>query len=238
MVKAKHILLFIILMSISLSSFSQRKRVLNLPNFDDRPYHWGFILAYTQSSLHITREPVFDFSDSLFSIDPESVGAFAVGPIGSLDLTKNIHIRTGITLAFQDRNVNYAFWVDDTISTYKKKVHSVYTEVPLTLKLRTDRINNWAIYGTVGMKYGYDWASQINVQEKFNYDDILKIKRHNIAYRVGGGFDFFLPYFKFGIDLKLDIGINNINVKNNTYFSNPIEQIRTQMWQLSFTFEG
>lgn len=236
-IKIKQIILAFFLLT-GVLSFGQKNRGLNLPNFDSRPYHWGFILAYTQSSFYIDREADFDFSDSLFYIDPQSVGAFAVGPIGSLNITKNIHLRTGITLAFQDRNINYGFYIKDTIEEFVKKVNSVYTEIPLTLKLRTDRINNFALYATGGIKFGYDWASQINVKETFNFDDIVKIKRSNLAYSVGGGIDFFLPYFKFGIDLKLDVGINNVNVKNNTFFSNPIEKMRTQMWQLSFTFEG
>lgn len=234
----KKISILSVLMLSSIALLGQKKKPLNLPNFDDRPYHWGFILAYTQSSFYIDREPEFDFSDSLFYIDPESVGAFAVGPLASLDITPNIHLRTGIVLTFQDRNINYGFWLNDTLEVFKKKVHSVYTEVPLMLKLRTNRINNYALYATGGIKYGYDWASQINVKESFNYKDIVKIQRGNFAYGVGGGIDFFLPYFKFGIDLRLDIGINNVNVKNGTYFSNPIQKMRTQMWQLSFTFEG
>lgn len=230
------LLFFVIILSIT--GNTQKNTPKNLPNFDERHYHWGFILAFTQSSLYIDREPVFDFSDSLFYIDPVPVSAFAVGPIGSLDFNKNIHLRAGISLAFQDRNINYGFWVNDTLEEFTKKVHSVYTEIPVMLKLRTDRINNYALYATGGLKYGYDWASQINVKESFSYDDIVKIKRGNFAYGVGGGIDFFLPYFKFGIDLRLDIGINNVNVKNGTYFSNPIQKMRTQMWQLSFTFEG
>lgn len=223
---------------LTLQGISQRKKPLNLTSFDERPYHWGFILALTQSSFYIDREPDFDFSDSLFYIDPVPISAFAVGPLASLDITKNVHLRTGITLTFQDRNIKYGFWRNDTLEEFKKKVHSVYTEIPLMLKLRTDRINNFAVYATGGIKYGYDWASQINVKESFNFEDIVKIKRTNFAYGVGGGIDFFLPYFKFGIDLRLDIGINDVNVKNGTYFSNPINKMRTQMWLLSFTFEG
>ena len=121
---------------------------------------------------------------------------------------------------------------------FDKKVNSVYTEFPLILKLRTDRINNFALYATGGAKYGYDWASQIGVKESFDFDDIVKIKRSNFAWTVGGGIDFFLPYFKFGIDLKYDFGFNDVNVKNGTFFSNPIQRMETQSWRIAFTFEG
>ena len=90
----------------------------------------------------------------------------------------------------------------------------------------TNRINNVAFYGTLGGKYGVDWSSNINVKEQFDYKDVLKIKRSNVAMSVGGGVDFFLQYFKFGIDLRLDMGINNVLVPNKTYFSSPLEKLR------------
>ena len=239
MVLKKHIYFTLILFTLVNSSFSQNGKPKNLSDFDERPYHWGFILAYNTSTFYLDRAPSdYTFSDSLFSVTPEAVGAFAVGPIASLDLTPNIHIRSGITLAFQDRNINYDFWRKDTLETIKKKVHSVYTEIPLHLKLRTNRLNNYALYALGGVKFGYDWSSQIGVQETYDFEDVVKISRNNFAYSVGGGIDFFLPYFKFGIDLRLDVGINNIIIKNNTHFSNPIESLRTRMFIVSFTFEG
>lgn len=239
MVFKKHIYFTILALLFLSNSYSQKGKPKNLSDFDERPYHWGFILAYNTSSFYLDRAPSdYTFSDSLFSVNPEAVSAFAVGPIASLDISPNFHIRSGITLAFQDRNMIYDFWIKDTLETIKKKVHSVYTEIPLHLKLRTNRINNYAIYALGGIKYGYDWSSQIGVKETYDYEDVVKISRHNFAYSVGGGFDFFLPYFKFGIDLRLDVGINNVIIKNNTYFSNPIESLKTRMFIISFTFEG
>jgi hypothetical protein len=228
-------ILFVVLLTIS--AVSQNKP-LNIPNFTKSRYHWGFWLGYTQSSLVPTRKADFDFNDSLGSLTPVSIGSFAVGPMGSISFTENIKMRLAILLSFQDRNMEYVFLQDGARETYLREVRSVYTEFPLQLKLVTNRINNVAFYGTLGGKYGVDWSSNINVKEQFDYKDVLKIKRSNVAMSVGGGVDFFLQYFKFGIDLRLDMGINNVLVPNKTYFSSPLEKLRTQMWQLSFTFEG
>ena len=233
----KLILLILLSTSLSFSAMSQSKP-LNLSNFAKSRYHWGFWLGYTQSSLVPTRTADFDFSDSLVSLSPVSIGSFAVGPMGSISFNENIKLRLAILLSFQDRNMEYVFLQNGVRETYLREVRSVYTEFPLQLKLVTNRINNVAFYGTLGGKYGVDWSSNINVKEQFDYDDVLKIKRSNVAMSVGGGVDFFLQYFKFGIDLRLDMGMNNVLIPNKTYFSSPLEKIRTQMWQLSFTFEG
>jgi hypothetical protein len=55
---------------------------------------------------------------------------------------------------------------------------------------------------------------------------------------VGGGVDMFLPYFKFGIELKTAIGIPNVLVNDATRFSNPLQSLRTKTYVLTFTFEG
>lgn len=239
MILKKHSYFALLLLFVISNSLSQSRKPKNLSDFDERPYHWGFILAYNTSSFYVDRAPSdYTFSDSLFAVTPQALSAFAVGPIASLDLTPNFHIRSGITLAFQDRNLLYDFWRKDTLETIKKKVNSVYTEIPLHIKLRTNRLDNYALYALGGIKYGYDWSSQIGVKETYDFEDVVKISRHNLAYSVGGGIDFFLPYFKFGIDLRLDMGINNVIIKNNTYFSNPIESLRTRMFIISLTFEG
>lgn len=217
---------------------SQHNKPLNLPDFAKSKYHWGFWLGYTQSSLVVNRKADYSFGDSLISVTPVSVGSFAVGPMGSYSFSQNVKLRTAILLSFQDRNMEYVFWRNDTTELFTKKIRSVYTEFPVQLKFVTNRINNNAFYATIGAKYGVDWSSNITVKEQFNFDDVLKIKRSNVAYSVGGGVDFFLQYFKFGIDLRMDFGINNVLVKNKTFYSSPLDKLKTRMWQLSFTFEG
>ena len=234
----KKLIVLLLLATLFYTSALSQNKPLNLSNFAKSRYHWGFWLGYTQSSLIPTRKSDFDFSDSLISLTPISIGSFAVGPMGSISFSENVKLRLAILLSFQDRNMEYVFLQNGARETYLREVRSVYTEFPLQLKLVTNRINNVAFYGTLGGKYGVDWSSNISVKEQFDYKDVLKIKRSNIAYSVGGGVDFFLQYFKFGIDLRLDMGINNVLVPNKTYFSSPLEKLRTQMWQLSFTFEG
>jgi hypothetical protein len=229
------ILGFLLLVSTIVRS---QNKPLNLPNFTKSKYHWGFWLGYTQSAIVPTRKPNYTFSDSLISMTPVSIGSFAVGPMGSFSLHKNIKLRMAILLSFQDRNLDYVFWIKDTTELFDKKLRSVYVEFPIQLKFVTDRINNIAFYSTIGAKYGFDFSSNLNVKDDFNYDDVLKIKRNNFAYSLGGGMDFYLAYFKFGIDLRMDFGINNVLKQTNNFYSSPLEKLKTRMWQLSFTFEG
>ncbi|MDA0973735.1 MAG: PorT family protein, partial [Bacteroidetes bacterium] len=63
-------------------------------------------------------------------------------------------------------------------------------------------------------------------------------KRWDYLINAGGGFDFFLPYFKFGIEFKMAYGLNNLLIQDGTSFSTPIESLKSRNFVLSFTFEG
>jgi hypothetical protein len=81
-------------------------------------------------------------------------------------------------------------------------------------------------------------ASQKDVNNNIDEDIVVKLDKYDYSAEVGGGVDMFLPYFKFGIELKTAIGIPNVLVNDATRFSNPLQSLRTKTYVLTFTFEG
>ncbi|MEC7527404.1 MAG: outer membrane beta-barrel protein, partial [Bacteroidota bacterium] len=146
------------------------------------------------------------------------------------------------SLSFQERDLQYTYLDPSNGATYmlKKAIRPVYLEFPAMFKFRTDRIENWAAYGITGIRFGIDMASDkdVNNLSASTEDQIVKIKKTDFGFEVGGGFDFFLEYFKFGIELKLGAGMMNLHLDENTSFDNPIDFLRSKVWTLSLTFEG
>ena len=66
----------------------------------------------------------------------------------------------------------------------------------------------------------------------------MKAEREDFMMEFGGGMDFFLPYFNFGFELKMGVGIPNILVPEDTQFSSPLQGLRSRTFMVSFTFEG
>lgn len=97
-------------------------------------------------------------------------------------------------------------------------------------------MDNFGAYALGGFNYSLDLASQHKVAPSTN-DPIIRMKQHDFAYEVGGGFDFFLEYFKFGIELKLQNGVRNILIHDDTFYSSPLESLKPRIWWFSFTFE-
>jgi len=213
--------------------------VQNLPNFDLRVFHFGFLLSYNTSDFFLKMKPQAPFTDSVLVIDHVKQPGFNLGIVASLDMTPNLSLRFLPTLSFQDRILSYQFRrADGTIAAFDKPVESTYLEFPLLLKMRSDRINNFAVYLITGGKFSIDMASKKDVNNKIDEDIVVKLNKYDYSAEVGGGCDMFLPYFKFGIELKAAFGIPNLLVDDGTRFSNPLQSIRTKVWVLTFTFEG
>jgi hypothetical protein len=223
--------------SINFAS-AQKQKALNLRDFDNHDIHFGFLLAYNSADFLLELKPDFTFSDSIVSIQHFRQPGFNLGIIGSWNVNKNISLRLLPDLSFQDRVLDYTIQENDTtFDVERKRVESTFLNFPINLKLRTDRINNFAMYMIGGYQFGIDMASQKDVNNA-GANSIVKIQRLDHALQIGGGLDFFLPYFKFGIELKLSKGMKNILIQDETKFAAPLDVLRTKMWILSFTFEG
>jgi hypothetical protein len=211
----------------------------NLPNFDMRRFHFGFLLSFNSSDLVVVQDPASPWRDSLLVLNHLRQPGFNLGIISSLNMTDNLSLRFLPSLSFQERQLQYTFKeADGTRKIFTKPVESTYLEFPLLLKFRSNRINNFAVYVIGGGKFGIDMASRKDVNQALDDEIVIKLEKYDYAAEVGGGFDFFLQYFKFGIELKTAIGIPNVLINDDTRFSRPLESLRTRAFFFTLTFEG
>jgi hypothetical protein len=231
--------LLLVICSLSVLGQAKGVKVENLPNFDLRRFHFGFLLSYNTSDFFMTLDPRAPFTDSLMVLEHQKKPGFNLGIVASLNMTPNTSLRFLPTLSFQERNLFYQFQASDGQYKYfQKPVESTYLEFPLLLKFRSNRINNFAVYLITGGKFSIDMATQKDVNQALDDETVIKLAKYDYSADVGGGFDFFLPYFKFGVELKHGIGIPNLLIDDMTRFSAPIHSMRSKVWVLTFTFEG
>ena len=231
-----------ILSIICLTTFAagaQNVSTTNLPRFDRKPYHFGFALGFNTADFYVDRYTNTNFQDSLLSVNTDNQPGFNLGIITSLNFNKNISIRFLPTLSFQERALNYVFYAGgDSTTAFTKRVESTFIEFPINFKFRTNRVGNFAAYALTGAKYSIDMQSQKDVKNILLEDLIVKTVSNDFALEFGGGMDFFLTYFKFGIELKMAVGMPNLLVPDGTQFSDPIRSLRSRTFMISFTFEG
>ena len=231
--------LMFVLMAMAMQASAQMNTRENLPHFDSRLYHFGFLLSANTSSFYIDYKPDFSFSDSLLGIDNVPQAGFNLALLASFNPVKNINLRFVPGLSFQDRGLNYTFLAEDNkVETYLKRTESVWLQFPMMLKLRTNRVGNFAAYGLIGGCYGIDMQSQKDVNEAVAGKIVVKLEKTDITLDAGGGFDFFLPYFKFGVEMKTCFGMKDVLIQEMNQFTDPISRLRTRTFVLSLCFEG
>lgn len=221
------------------SLMAQRDKVDNLPKFDQRKIHFGFALGINTADFVIEHD--LSVNDSLISLEAKRQSGFNLGIISDLHLGPFFDLRFTPTLSFGQRNLEYSFrQPDNTISVVVKPIESTWVDFPIGIKYRSARLNNFAAYMVTGFKYSLDLASQEKVNNEFNDENeiIVKLRKHNYAYEIGFGMDFFLEYFKFSPELKLSVGLNDIRVNDGSEFSDPISRLNSKIWLISFNFEG
>ena len=228
---------------MSIQAYAQKKekkeQIKNLPKFDQQFYHFGFVLSLNTSNLIVEFKDQFAQDTTIIAINNKSLPGFNLGMLASLDLSGNWHIRFVPTLSFNERVLEYTILLEDgQTEKLQKDVNSTNIDFPIMFKYRTNRMNNFAPYVFLGAQFSIDVASQRDVDNTGSTVKIIKLDKTNFSGTTGLGFDFFLPYFKFGIELKVDIGIKNMLIDDNTIFSAPLNSLRTQSVMLSFTFEG
>ena len=213
-----------------------------MSNYENEPYHFGFLLAYNQMSYTIkTIEdyqniaqpsdswPQGNYSPSnteslyVYNIETQQTPGFTVGIIGSKRLGRYFDLRFIPTLSFSDRQLKYNIAVLDKqghteTKSLEKAIFTTFVEFPLNIKYRSKRYNNIGAYIMGGINPKLDLASQKENKETNaegeEFINSLVTKRFDCAAEIGVGFDIYNQWFKMGVEIKMSYGFLDI-VKRN-----------------------
>jgi hypothetical protein len=213
----------------------------NLPKYDQKHWHFGFTLGMNSMDFAIRPIDHLDLNDTLMVIEPQASQGFNIGIVSNRRLGKFLDLRFVPTLSFGERSIKYI--LKDGLGgekTYIKSVESTYIDFPLTLKYKSKRLpgrwNNSRVFIMGGVRYSLDLASQRKKKGTSN-EVVIKLNPHDLMGTLGVGFDFFLPYFKFGIELQMAYGVLNLMSKEPNIYNTNIDRMTSKMTWITFTFE-
>lgn len=213
----------------------------NLGHFDRRLLHYGIQVGYTQSKfdLHYCQDSIL--RETMQGTTSYYAPGFHIAVIGDMRVGDWINLRMlpGVTLV--TRTVDYS-WERNYLSTHRlaersRNVESVYGDIPIELKFRSVRYGNFRPYVTTGASYGFDFASLRKNRNETN-QSIIRLQASDIRYTMGVGFDVFLRYVKFAIEMKMNFGVLDLKVADPDVYIRAFDDLRTRTFMLSFTFEG
>ncbi|MEX2597416.1 MAG: porin family protein [Salibacteraceae bacterium] len=234
------LILFIAALLSLTAGYAQKDIPANLPKFDQKLLHFGFQLGLSSNGFAL--EPDFRQDDSLIGLNVGRQPGFVIRVVSELHMGSYFGLRFTPGIAFAARDLQYNYYSQNTTdpTTVVRTIESTFIDIPLYLKYRSARVNNFAQYVFLGMNYSVDLASQEYVDNQIDErgEFIVKIKRNNYMAEFGFGFDFFMEYFKFSPELRFSYGLNNIIVQDGTVYANPVEALNSRIFVLSLNFEG
>lgn len=214
----------------------------NNPQYDDKPIHFGYTLGLNYMDFYFGRYYMNNPSvDTLYADIVSPIPGFQVGMIADFRLGEYFNLRVLPSYNFGQRNLY--FFVkksDNKIITNKFfKIESSMIDIPVILKYKAKRINNYRPYLLIGSSCRYDLAAR----KKYRLDDeeYILLKPFDIYTELGFGIDFYLPYFKFSTELKLSIGsfdvLNHKLPEQHPEYVQALRKLHSTIVMLSFHFE-
>src|SRR5579872_2560907 len=129
---------------------------------DQQDYSFGFTFQYVNNYFKIQkkpnwRDPYYDpvegknITDAVNSIGSQGTPGFAVGFLARYSLTDFIEARTTPSLVFADRSVSYTYATPS--ENVDKTIQATTVEFPISVKLKSERIQDFRAYMVAGIKY-------------------------------------------------------------------------------------
>lgn len=232
-----YITLTAFLILVDLNSYGQKQKPKNDSWYDDKPLHFGFSLGANLMDFNITPSQEYFASDSLYPEVSLLNPGINIQIVTNLKLGRYFDLRFLPGVSFGQRNIRY--FKNRVIYNEQQRLESSFLEFPLLLKYKGDRLNNVRPYIIGGFNYRYDLAGKKEYDEEKSV--YLRLERPDLYYEFGAGLDFYLPYFKLSVELKVSNGLFDVLVnepppRHPEYF-NAIERMNSQIWVLAFHFE-
>lgn len=233
-------IIFILMLAAFANTWAQ-DRPGHLSAFDNRKYHLGIQVGYTQSKFDLHFAENDSIRQNILGTTSYYSPGFHIDVIGDMRLNDyfNLRILPGVTLISRDMayvwssSYTETHWKYDTLRT----VESAYGEIPIELKFRAKRYGDFRPYLTLGGSWGFDFAS-LRKNKNNNDESIIRLNPIDLRYTTGIGFDFFLNYVKFAIEMKMAFGIPDLRVVDDDIYTQSVTGLRSRTFMLSFTFEG
>lgn len=214
---------------------------------DYNDYSFGFHFSYVNSDFKIIknkdwRTPYFDagsgknVTDSLNSISSGGAPGFAVGFIARLRVTDNLELRTTPSLIFADRTIEYQY--KTASQNVEKTVNASMVEIPVSVKIKSDRLGNVRAYLLGGVKYSYSITGPKKEDPNMSpLDKMVTAQRGYASYEAGIGCDIYFDYFKFSPEIKISNSFHNVLARADNPYVKPLDQLLLHSLVFSIYFE-
>ncbi len=208
----------------------------NLPNYDNKWLHYGFLIGMHSSSYRIRYADTFtDGSlDSLHSVQPGNSFGFSLGLIANFRLADYLDVRIVPEVVFYEHRLDYNYADRGRTSVDQQILESTFVEFPLLFKYKSVRRGNNRMYLIGGAEMGIEATGKKNREDEENR---LAIEGSNLSLLVGFGLDCYFPLFKFAPEIRFSRGLTNVLGDKENRYREPLDRVVTNTITLYLLFE-
>jgi len=224
--------IIILLILVGNQTFAQKNFAVNLPNYDEKWIHYGFLLAVHRSyfSMDYSEKFLSGSMDSLASIQPQPRVGFDLGFIVNMRLGQFFDFRVTPKVGFYEYNLEFNFTDGSQIN---QLVESTTVEFPLLFKYKSVRWNNFKVYFIGGLNPAIQASGNKDDEEERK----LQTDGFNLSGEFGFGFDIYFPLFKFAPEVRFSKGLLNLLQEDKFGYSDGISSLHTNVITIYLNFE-
>lgn len=211
---------------------------------DDERFNFGFQFNYVSSEFKVLKtedwqelpSPVGGNANMLRAVGASSKPGFGIGLVSNLKMTDHTDLRFTPSMVFADKELQFAFAGEEI---YTKLVQSTLIDLPLGVKLKSDRRGNFRAYMIAGGKYSRNIVSKKKLDDTdlVEEEKFIANKRGFFSYEAGLGLDFYFEYFKMSPEIKFSQSFNSVLDRRNNYFDRSLDKLYHKGIQISLFFE-
>jgi len=207
----------------------------NYFDFQKKPFYFGITLGINNSGYRVLHSKNFIGNDSINIAEADKGPGFNLHIITNMKIGEYFDFRVLPGFSFTERQLEFTSTTDQEQKSFRK-IESVFFELPLHIRFKSQPYKDKRAFVVGGLKYSYDVSSNSKARQAAT---LIKISPHDFQLEVGAGMQFFFPYFIFSPEIKFSRGISNILIYNDALNeARVLEGLGSQIFSVSFHFEG
>ena len=237
----KKLVVLLLLVGCTFSMMSQkmsrRGNVPNLPGFDERTLHFGFLLGLNAMDFRVYNNGAstqLNNQNPLYADIIHLQPGINIGIVTDLRIHKYFNLRFLPSIAFGQRDL-YFIRQDGEKVKDPIELKSTFLEFPLLVKYSSVRQSNFKPYLIGGVNGRVDLAR--SKQEN------MVLQPFDVCMELGVGIDYYLSYFRLSTEIKASYGL--LNVKGSKITENPadmiygqaVDKLSSNIFHFTFYFE-
>jgi hypothetical protein len=115
----------------------------------------------------------------------------------------------------------------------KQMVEATFVELPMLVKFKSQRRENFRMYVLGGIKPSISTSNKNKDQRA----DKLRFNSKDFAIDYGFGCDIYFPLFKFSPEIRFSNGLANMKANDTNKYANSIQNLRSNTITFMLNFE-